>query len=535
MATLQTTATRPGGDSHADGKAYFETNTNKMLVWDATAGTWIELDSDGTGAVPFENRWGASFDGGGDILNCGNISAINSASNVTISCWIKADSFPHSTFNSIWGGGQAGGHASRFWLNANSSRLNIYNGSTQNFSFSTTVSTGTWYHTAVVISGSSNLSVYLNGSQLGSTVTTFNSLTSQSGDNFQIAGNPTYVPYFWDGLIDEVAVWDSALSSQDISKIYNGTAPNGVPTSLTSAASYDTDRTSNLKGYWRMGDHSNDSATSGDGIATITDSSGNGNGATQSDVTKQPTFKALDQSTTSLDFGANNYLDCGGASDFSFTDGNGNDLPFSVSAWVKLDKTSTQRILSKDLSTNSREYLFGTNGVNRFNMLLGTGSKNLDIGSTTTLNTTEWFHVVATYDGSKNASGLKLYVNGDDSNRVDGSVGSYTGMTATAGALEIGRFANGHSDFEGKLDEIAIFNSELTASDVSSLAASRGAHIVNDLSLSPVAYYRMGEDDSLTDGASASQISDASGNGNHATQSDTTSQPTASVEPIIYA
>lgn len=287
-----------------------------------------------------------------------------------------------------------------------------------------------------------------------------------------------------------------------------------------------------------MGDDSNDSPSSdpaSNKIATITDSSGNGNDAAQSDVTKQPTFKALDQSTTSLDFGANNYLDCGGASDFSFTDGNGNDLPFSVSAWVKLDNTLTQRILSKDLSTSSREYLFGTNGASRFNMLLGTGSKNLDIGSTTTLNTTEWFHVVATYDGSKNASGLKLYVNGDDSNRVDGSVGSYTGMTATAGALEIGRFANGHSDFEGKLDEIAIFNSELTASDVSSLAASRGAHIVNDLSLSPVAYYRMGEDDNLTDGQTGiSQITDASGNGNHATQSDTTSQPTASVEPIIY-
>lgn len=53
MATLQTTETRPGGDSHADGKAYFETSTNKMLVWNATAGAWIELDSDGTGAVGY--------------------------------------------------------------------------------------------------------------------------------------------------------------------------------------------------------------------------------------------------------------------------------------------------------------------------------------------------------------------------------------------------------------------------------------------------------------------------------------------------
>ena len=55
MATLQTTATRPSGDSHADGKAYFETDTNKMLVWNATAGAWIELRSDGTGSYEAGN------------------------------------------------------------------------------------------------------------------------------------------------------------------------------------------------------------------------------------------------------------------------------------------------------------------------------------------------------------------------------------------------------------------------------------------------------------------------------------------------
>jgi hypothetical protein len=45
----------------------------------------------------------------------------------------------------------------------------------------------------------------------------------------------------------------------------------------------------------------------------------------------------------------------------------------------------------------------------------------------------------------------------------------------------------------------------------------------------------MGEDDSLTDGQTGiSQITDASGNGNHATQSTASNQPTASVDPVIY-
>jgi len=53
MAILDTVATRPGGTSHADGKAYFETSTNQFIVWDATDSEWIQLDSDGTGSYAF--------------------------------------------------------------------------------------------------------------------------------------------------------------------------------------------------------------------------------------------------------------------------------------------------------------------------------------------------------------------------------------------------------------------------------------------------------------------------------------------------
>lgn len=51
MATLDTVATRPSGDSHAAGKAYFETSTNQFIVWNGSS--WIELDSDGTGAAGY--------------------------------------------------------------------------------------------------------------------------------------------------------------------------------------------------------------------------------------------------------------------------------------------------------------------------------------------------------------------------------------------------------------------------------------------------------------------------------------------------
>lgn len=51
MATLDTEATRPSGDSHATGKAYFETSTKKFIVWNGSS--WVELHSDGVGAYSF--------------------------------------------------------------------------------------------------------------------------------------------------------------------------------------------------------------------------------------------------------------------------------------------------------------------------------------------------------------------------------------------------------------------------------------------------------------------------------------------------
>jgi len=209
--------------------------------------------------------------------------------------------------------------------------------------------------------------------------------------------------------------------------------------------------------------------------------------------------------------GTNDYINCGGGSDFSFTNGSGTDSAFSISAWVKLDSAVRMRLVSKDTSTASREYLFGTNNNNKVNMLLGTGSVNLDVQNNTTLNTTDWFHFVATYDGSKAASGLKVYVNADASNLTDSSIGSYAGMASTTGSLEIGRFANGHSFFNGLIDEVAVWDSELTSSQVTSMYNSG---VPTDISsLSPLGYWRMGDNDNGT----GTTITDQGSGGNNGT------------------
>lgn len=216
------------------------------------------------------NQYSVQLDGTDDIIDVGDISAINSATNLTISGWFNASSFPHAAYNSMWGGGGAGGstHPTRFWLSCNNGSLfRIWYGTSTNFTFAYSISTGTWYNVVLTIDGST-VKLYVNGSQEGSTVTTAPSVYATAGDEFEIGANPTYRPYYWDGYIDEFSVFNSTLSASDVTAIYN----SGVPADLSSLSPVH---------WWRMGDDDGGTGT------TITDLGSGGNNAT---LTNGPTF-----------------------------------------------------------------------------------------------------------------------------------------------------------------------------------------------------------------------------------------------------
>lgn len=96
MATLDTVATRPAGDSHADGKAYFETSTNQFIVWDATDEEWIQLDSDGTGSYSFNIT---NQDIEANILEASN-TPTNPAGEVTIA--FATDTYTFYIYDGIY-------------------------------------------------------------------------------------------------------------------------------------------------------------------------------------------------------------------------------------------------------------------------------------------------------------------------------------------------------------------------------------------------------------------------------------------------
>jgi len=442
------------------------------------------------------NSHALEFDGTDDYIDLGNSSDL-APSNITLSLWFKA-SGSVSSYNYLFirEGGLYGSYCLRY---TNNNKFSWFLGVTGNTHLdgesSSTFTLTDWHHVALTYD-QTNIKLYVDGIEEYSAAETraidYSPNTGGYGsDNTTIARGPFSAPA--EGLIDEVAIFNSALSASDVTAIYN----SGVPADLTSYSPV---------GWWRMGDNDGGTGT------TITDQGSGGNDGT---LTNGPTFSRIvppyaNQFSVNFD-GTNDYMDCGGASTFSFNDGSGNDSAFSISAWVKMDNTDRARLVSKDTSTSSREYLFGTNNINKFNMLIGTGSVNLDIQNNTSLNTSNWFHVVATYDGSKSASGLKVYVNADASSLTDNSAGTYAGMSLTGGSLEIGRFANGHSFFNGLVDEVAIFNSELSASDVTLIYNNGQPFDIS--SLNPLSFWRMGDND----GGTGTTITDQGSGGNDGT------------------
>lgn len=173
---------------------------------------------------------------------------------------------------------------------------------------------------------------------------------------------------------------------------------------------------------------------------------------------------------------------------FSFTDGT-DDLPFSISAWVKaIDATSFSIVSKYSSSAATQEWRFQFAGDDKLNLTLQNGSgSNAQANSDTAMTAYEgkWVHVAAAYAGagpnSGNAftsagDGITLYVNGEAVASTPSTEGSYSGMLNTAQPVYIGR--QGGQYAEGHIKEIKIFNRTLTSNEIAELA--RG----NDLGFS---------------------------------------------------
>lgn len=250
------------------GEIYHATDTGFFYVAEVTAGA-----SDATlskfGAAAFSNTYSVAFDGTDDKMQAGDSSTIASASVFTISAWARF----HGTGQIFLASG-TGDNGNRIYMELVNTRVGVVvkNGAGGAARWTTSLSANTWYHIACTVdSGTSKL--FVNG-VYRATNTSIATLSATAGDDLSIGtdnGNGM-TPWTFDGDVDEVAIFNTALSDGgglsigdtaggDIATLYN----SGVPGDLSSF---------NPTSWWRMGDNDGGTGT------TITDQGSEGNDGT---------------------------------------------------------------------------------------------------------------------------------------------------------------------------------------------------------------------------------------------------------------
>ena len=270
------------------------------------------------------------------------------------------------------------------------------------------------------------------------------------------------------GSLDQVAIFNYALSSIQITTLYDGTAVTN-PMSLSPAPI----------AYYQLGDQS---------VST---------GATED-------YLVPNNSLQDYVFNfSNDEINCGNSSSFTF--GNGTtDSPFSVSFWINPNSisTGTTGFFQKGNDANI-EYgiLFYLNKI-RFR-LKGYDEENgfqvsIDEAETTALVAGSWNHVVVTYDGtggSDAATGMEIYINKNLIAVTRDENEDYVAMSNKGSDLFIAS-RGGTGYVAGKFSNFAVFNTELNQTKVTNLY-NNGSPSTDISSLNPTAWYKLNAQDTF--------------------------------------
>ena len=419
-----------------------------------TAGPTISTD---TPSKYFSTR-SVSFDGTDDVVIINDSNSLDMTEAITISYWEKQSTAnfnngivfkgPLTSSQGVYSIGHYQGTNSKIMFRINGS-ISEDNGQ---ITSSTDLAAGTWYHVAATYDRT-NMKIYING-----VLEKTNSFTPAINTN----ADPLHIGSYYDtshrfnGLIDDVRIYNTALSNDEIRDL----ASKAPPGSLTASGSQVRHIpgiffpfTGGLVGHWKM-----EETITG----TVADSSGYNNdgtpaGAGGANNTPQPSTSVPGSmtflTTRSMDFdGTDDYVN--GPTDVTGT----SPTTETFALWIRPDST-----------VSSRGFLEGATSINStvpnrlLQMNAGGTIRALPCNVAYTASTStaliagSWTHVTWVRNGTSN----KIYVNGTQ--EVDSSVTA----TCAASTLHIG--AGYPTYFDGQIDDVRIYNRALTAAEIKAL------------------------------------------------------------------
>ncbi len=416
-----------------------------------------------------------SFDGVDDYIKVNSTLGLSNTS-VTMMGWVNLDSASeHGTMIKI--GNSASGYgfgvgANHFEDNGND--LIILFEGVRWIDTNTTIGTG-WHHLAMVIAGTGVPSGYIDGRLINS-YTGANAVVPAGSSG--IGGY--YPSRYLDAAIDEVAVYNRSLGSEEIAEAYRAGRDHRLSRTINPAdlsnetklpfyvasdrlgtfmevgigesayANYEPD--ANTIGLWRLDEEAGIGGTGPANANWIKDYSGNayhgtdygGSTFTDGKIGKARNFD-----------GSNDYI--------SVADNASLDLTtFTVDLWINPERcnyATYQGIVGKgtgDLA-NRNYALFITANTCNIHYSFGNGTTWASHTSSVSLALGQWYHLAYTFGGGTS----KFYINGV----LDSSYSETITPTTNAEALTIGTLTD-YSNFDGSIDEVRVSNSVRTADEI---------------------------------------------------------------------
>lgn len=361
----------------------------------------------------------ADFDGTNDYIDIDDTTSLD-VTRITIAAWIRPETTgTQERMISKWG--NTDGEVSYVITNDNNNkfRIGVYAGGNYDVcDASSSYSINTWYFVTGTYDGNT-CRMYINGQDVTTLIG-----DSASGDiqntttqlRFGVEGDDgTTSPFA--GQIDEARIYNRALSSYEISRLYNF-APGPVA-------------------YWKLDE----------GSGNVADSSGNGNNGTATGTTS-----VSGKFGKARRFSGTNDINAGNTSTLDIT-GAAITLEGWVFAYAWPGGGQYPAIFSK--ANNSIPYggyqlNLDSGSGNKFTLALNLGGSWTTLNTTNTFSTNTWYHVAGVLD----SSGMKIYVNGvlDNSNSSTGNIGT------RAVNLLLGKNGGQGDVLNGSLDDLKIYN-----------------------------------------------------------------------------
>jgi len=402
------------------------------------------------------------FDGVNDYINCGNILAINNQSQVSFSAWIKYNSIINSS--RIIGQEQSNNSTNGLALGLNnfagvnnSLKGVVRNGSSSLGYTGAVLQPLNYYHVAMVFNGNEpvnadRLKLYINGviqnitiQNLLPTTTPSNIFETWIGGTAPVSNDAPF-----HGELDDIGIWNRALTQQEITNLYTASTPTTTPCSPLAS-----NLMTGLVGYWPFCGNANDESGNGNngvnnGAVLTTDRFGNSNEAYSFD-------------------GVSSYINLGHNASLLRS-----NASFSFSYWTNLNSYNPS--FASTIISNRSGSIGSIIQITGVSAVQGTGKPAITAGASNfvvnqqSISASNWTHIIHTYD--YNSLQFKTYIDGVLSNSAtlnhftenaiqDHTIGREPLLSPPGGG-------NAYA-LDGKLDDIALWNRVLTQNEITQL------------------------------------------------------------------